>query len=287
MANVSVYNMEGSEVDKIELNDSIFAVNVNEHLMHMAVTLQLANKRQGTQKAKTRSEVRGGGKKPWRQKGTGHARQGSIRAPQWKGGGVVFAPTPRSYSFKMNKKEKAFALKSALTSRVNEEKFLVMDSLKFDEIKTKKMVNVLDALKVKKALVILDGEDNANVVLSARNIQGIKTVASNAINVYDILKYETVIITKTAVSKIITEKSMNAMQEKKYTFAVHVDATKSQIKEAVEKLFEDTKVESVNTMNLEGKTRRRGRTSGKTAKSKKAIVKLTKDSKDIELFEGL
>ncbi len=202
MANVSVYNMEGSEVDKIELNDSIFAVNVNEHLMHMAVTLQLANKRQGTQKAKTRSEVRGGGKKPWRQKGTGHARQGSIRAPQWKGGGVVFAPTPRSYSFKMNKKEKAFALKSALTSRVNEEKFLVMDSLKFDEIKTKKMVNVLDALKVKKALVILDGEDNANVVLSARNIQGIKTVASNAINVYDILKYETVIITKTAVSKI-------------------------------------------------------------------------------------
>lgn len=202
MANVSVYNMEGSEVDKIELNDSVFAVNVNEHLMHMAVTLQLANKRQGTQKAKTRSEVRGGGKKPWRQKGTGHARQGSIRAPQWKGGGVVFAPVPRSYSFKMNKKEKAYALKSALTSRVNEEKFLVMDSLKFDEIKTKKMVNVLDALKVKKALVILDGEDNANVALSTRNIEGVKAVTSNAINVYDILKYETVIITKNAVSKI-------------------------------------------------------------------------------------
>lgn len=202
MANVSVYNMEGSEVDKIELDDSIFAVNVNEHLMHMAVTLQLANKRQGTQKAKTRSEVRGGGKKPWRQKGTGHARQGSIRAPQWKGGGMVFAPVPRSYSFKMNKKEKVFALKSALTSRVNEEKFLVMDALKFDEIKTKKMINVLDALKVKKALVILDNEDNANVVLSARNIQGVKTVTSNAINVYDILKYETVIITKNAVSKI-------------------------------------------------------------------------------------
>ena len=152
MANVSVYNMEGSEVSKMDLNDKVFAVNVNEHLIHMAVTLQLANKRQGTQKAKTRSEVRGGGKKPWKQKGTGHARQGSIRAPQWKGGGVVFAPVPRSYSFKMNKKEKANAMKSALTSRVNEEKFLVMDSLKFDEIKTKKMVSVLDALKVKKAL---------------------------------------------------------------------------------------------------------------------------------------
>lgn len=202
MANVSVYNMEGSEVDKIDLNDKVFAVEVNEHLIHMAVTLQLANKRQGTQKAKTRSEVSGGGKKPWRQKGTGHARQGSIRAPQWKGGGIVFAPSPRSYSFKMNKKEKAGAMKSALTSRVNEDKFLVMDSLKFDEIKTKKMVNVLDALKVKKALVILDGEDNANVALSTRNIKNVKAVTANAINVYDILKYETVIITKNAVSKI-------------------------------------------------------------------------------------
>jgi len=202
MANVSVYNMEGSEVSKMDLNDKVFAVNVNEHLIHMAVTLQLANRRQGTQKAKTRSEVRGGGKKPWKQKGTGHARQGSIRAPQWKGGGVVFAPVPRSYSFKMNKKEKANAMKSALTSRVNEEKFLDMDSLKFDEIKTKKMVSVLDALKVKKALVILDGEDNANVALSARNIEGVKAITTNTINVYDILKYETVIITKSAVSKI-------------------------------------------------------------------------------------
>ncbi len=202
MANVSVYNMEGSEVSKMDLNDKVFAVNVNEHLIHMAVTLQLANKRQGTQKAKTRSEVRGGGKKPWKQKGTGHARQGSIRAPQWKGGGVVFAPVPRDYSFKMNKKEKANAMKSALTSRVNEDKCLVMDSLKFDEIKTKKMVSVLDALKVKKALVILDGEDNANVALSARNIEGVKAITTNTINVYDILKYETVIITKSAVSKI-------------------------------------------------------------------------------------
>ncbi|MDD7403784.1 MAG: 50S ribosomal protein L4 [Butyribacter sp.] len=202
MANVSVYNMEGSEVGKMDLNDNVFAANVNEHLMHMAVVLQLANKRQGTQKAKTRSEVRGGGKKPWRQKGTGHARQGSIRAPQWTGGGVVFAPTPRDYSFKMNKKEKANAIKSALTSRVNEDKFFVMDSLKFDEIKTKKMVNVLDALKVKKALVVIDGEDNDNVALSARNIEGVRVVLTNAINVYDILKYDTVVITKSAVSKI-------------------------------------------------------------------------------------
>ncbi len=201
MANVSVYNMEGSEVGKLDLNDKVFAANVNEHLMHMAVVLQLANKRQGTQKAKTRSEVRGGGRKPWRQKGTGHARQGSIRAPQWTGGGVVFAPTPRDYSFKMNKKEKAGAIRSALTSRVNEEKFVVLDSLKFDEIKTKKMVGVLDALKVNKALVVLDG-DNDNVALSARNIEGVRAVQVNAINVYDILKYDTVVITKDAVSKI-------------------------------------------------------------------------------------
>ena len=202
MANVSVYNMEGSEVGKLDLNDSVFAVDVNEHLMHMAVVLQLANKRQGTQKAKTRSEVSGGGRKPWRQKGTGHARQGSTRAPQWTGGGVVFAPTPRDYSFKMNKKEKAGAIKSALTTKVNEEKFFVMDSLKFDEIKTKKMVGVLDALKVNKALVVLDGEDNDNVEVSARNIAGVRTVYSNAINVYDILKYDTIIITKSAVAKI-------------------------------------------------------------------------------------
>ena len=202
MATVSVYNMEGSEVGKMDLNDNVFAANVNEHLMHMAAVLQLANKRQGTQKAKTRSEVRGGGRKPWRQKGTGHARQGSTRAPQWTGGGVVFAPTPIEYSFKMNKKEKAGAIKSALTSRVNEEKFFVLDSLKFDEIKTKKMVNVLDSLKVEKALVVLDGEDNANVALSARNIAGVRVVAFNAINVYDILKYDTVVATKNAVEKI-------------------------------------------------------------------------------------
>ena len=201
MASVSVYNMEGAQVGTIELSDSIFAVPVNEHLVHQAVVAQLANKRQGTQKAKTRSEVRGGGRKPWRQKGTGHARQGSIRAPQWTGGGVVFAPTPRDYSFKMNKKEKRAALKSALTAKVEEKKFVVVDEIKFDEIKTKNFANILKNLEVSKALVVLeDGNDNA--VISAKNIADVKTAAINTINVYDILKYNTVIATKAAVAKI-------------------------------------------------------------------------------------
>ena len=201
MANVAVYNMEGAEVGTLELNEAIFGVEVNEHLMHMAVVQQLANKRQGTQKAKTRSEVRGGGRKPWRQKGTGHARQGSIRAPQWKGGGVVFAPTPRDYSFKLNKKEKRAALKSALTTRVQENKFIVVDEFKMDEIKTKKFKAALDNLKVNKALVVLDSVDD-NVLLSARNIEGVKTAFTNTINVYDILKYNTVVATKAAVAAI-------------------------------------------------------------------------------------
>ena len=201
MASVSVYNMEGKEVGTIELNDAVFGVKVNEHLVHMAVVSQLANKRQGTQKAKTRSEVSGGGRKPWRQKGTGHARQGSIRAPQWKGGGVVFAPVPRDYSFKMNKKEKRAALKSALTSRVNESKFIVVDNLSLDEIKTKKFQEVLNNLKVNKALVVMKDNDQ-NVVMSARNIPAVKTTMTNSLNVYDILKYDTVVITKDAVSAI-------------------------------------------------------------------------------------
>ena len=201
MANVSVYNMEGKEVGTMELNDAVFGVEVNEHLVHMAVVAQLANKRQGTQKAKTRSEVSGGGKKPWRQKGTGHARQGSTRAPQWKGGGVVFAPTPRDYSVRLNKKEKRAALKSALTSRVNENKFVVVDELKFDEIKTKSFKAVMDNLKVSKALVVLDTNDQ-NTVLSARNIPEVKTSLVNTINVYDILKYNTVVATKAAVASI-------------------------------------------------------------------------------------
>ena len=201
MANVSVLNMEGKEVGTIELSDAVFGVEVNEHLLHMAVVQHLANKRQGTQKAKTRSEVRGGGKKPWRQKGTGHARQGSTRAPQWTGGGVVFAPVPRDYSFKMNKKEKRGALKSALTSRVNENKLIVVDELKLDAIKTKDFVTVMNNLKADKALVVLDGE-NQNVVLSARNIPDVQTASVNTINVYDILKYSTLVLTKEAVAKI-------------------------------------------------------------------------------------
>ena len=201
MANVSVYNIEGKEVGTIELNDAVFGVEINEHLVHMAVVNQLANNRQGTQKAKTRSEVSGGGRKPWRQKGTGHARQGSTRAPQWTGGGVVFAPVPRDYSFKMNKKEKRAALKSALTAKVEEKKFVVVDEIKFDEIKTKNFANILKNLEVSKALVVLeDGNDNA--VISAKNIADVKTAAINTINVYDVLKYNTVIATKAAVAKI-------------------------------------------------------------------------------------
>ena len=201
MANVSVYNMEGKEVGKMELNDAVFGAPVNEHLVHLAVVQRLANNRQGTQKAKTRGEVRGGGRKPWRQKGTGHARQGSTRSPQWKGGGVVFAPVPRDYSFKLNKKEKRAALKSALTSRVQEDKFLVLDELKLDEVKTKKFSEILNNLKVSKAVVVL-ADDDKNVVLSARNIPDVITASINTINTYDIMKYSTVIATKDAVAKI-------------------------------------------------------------------------------------
>ena len=201
MANVSVYNIEGKEVGKIDLSDAVFGVEVNEHLVHMAVVSQLANKRQGTQKAKTRSEVSGGGRKPWRQKGTGHARQGSTRAPQWTGGGVVFAPVPRDYSFKMNKREKRAALKSALTSRVEENKFIVIDEINFEEAKTKNFANILKSLDVSKALVVLE-DDNKNAELSARNIADVKTAKTNTINVYDILKYNTVITTKAVVAKI-------------------------------------------------------------------------------------
>ena len=201
MANVSVYNMEGKEVGTMELNDAVFGVEVNEHLVHMAVLQQLANNRQGTQKAKTRSEVSGGGRKPWRQKGTGHARQGSTRAPQWTGGGVVFAPVPRDYSFKMNKKEKRAALKSVLTAKVQENKVVILDELKFDEIKTKAMVNVLNNVKAEKAIVVLK-ENDEKVVLSARNIADVQTSLVNTINVYDILKYNTVVASKAAVASI-------------------------------------------------------------------------------------
>ena len=201
MANVSVYNIEGKEVGTIDLSDAVFGVEVNEHLMHMPVVQQLANKRQGTQKAKTRSEVSGGGRKPWRQKGTGHARQGSTRSPQWTGGGVVFAPTPRDYSFKLNKKEKRAALKSALSSRVEANKFIVIDEMNFGEIKTKNFQTMLNNLSVAKALVVIE-EGNTNAVLSARNIADVKTAGTNTINVYDILKYNTVIASKAAIATI-------------------------------------------------------------------------------------
>ena len=201
MANVSVYNMEGKEVGKMDLNDAVFGVEINEHLVHLAVVQTLANRRQGTQKAKTRSEVSGGGRKPWRQKGTGHARQGSTRAPQWKGGGVVFAPVPRDYSFKMNKKEKQLALKSVLTSRVQDNKLIVLDELKLNDIKTKKFKEVMDNLKVTKAMVVI-GEQDANVICSARNLPTISTVVAKDINVYDILKGDALVITKDAVAKI-------------------------------------------------------------------------------------
>ena len=201
MANVAVLNMEGKEVGTLELNDAVFGVEVNEHLVHMAVLQQLANNRQGTQKAKTRSEVRGGGRKPWRQKGTGHARQGSTRAPQWTGGGMVFAPVPRDYSFKINKKEKRAALKSALTSRVQENKLIVVDELKLDEIKTKKFAEVMKNLKVDKALVVIN-ENDEKIVMSAKNIPSIKVSQIETINVYDILKYSNVVLTKAAVATI-------------------------------------------------------------------------------------
>ena len=301
MANVSVFNLEGNEVGTLELNDAVFGVEVNEHLVHMAVVAQLANKRQGTQKAKTRSEVSGGGKKPWRQKGTGHARQGSTRAPQWTGGGVVFAPTPRDYTIRLNKKEKRAALKSALTSRVNENKFIVVEAMNFDEIKTKKFVEVMNNLKVNKALVVLD-EACDKAVLSARNVadvkhrqrlryseiqhsssnQGCCSFYRGGICIMANVQYYDVIL-----KPVVTEKSMNAMTDKKYTFLVHTEANKTMIKEAVEKMFPGTKVKSVNTMNMDGKTKRRGMTFGKTAATKKAIVQLTEDSKEIEIFAGL
>ncbi len=201
MASVAVYNIEGKEVDKLELNDSVFGVEINEHLVHMAVVGQLANGRQGTQSAKTRSEVSGGGKKPWRQKGTGHARQGSTRSPQWTGGGVVFAPKPRDYSVKMNKKEKQLAMKSVLTSKVQEEKLVVVDELKMDEIKTKKFAEIMNNLKAAKALVVTKDVEK-NVVCSASNLPDVKTATTNEINVYDILKYDTLVLTKDAVAAI-------------------------------------------------------------------------------------
>ena len=201
MSNVSLYNMKGAKVGEVELNDAVFGVEINEHLVHAAVVAQLANRRQGTQSAKTRSEVSGGGRKPWRQKGTGHARQGSIRAAQWKGGGIIFAPKPRDYEIRLNKKEKRAALKGALTSRVQEEKIFVIDEIKCEEIKTKTMVGLLKGLNLSKALIVLN-ENDQNVILSARNIEGVKTALTNTINTFDILKYDALVIDKAALATI-------------------------------------------------------------------------------------
>ena len=281
MANVAVLNMAGAQVGTIELNDAIFGIEANEHVMHLAVVQYLANQRQGTQSTKTRAEVRGGGRKPYRQKGTGRARQGSIRSPQWVGGGVVFAPKPRDYSFKLNKKVKRLALQSALSTKVAEGKIIVLDELTLSEVKTKEMVKVLGNIKCDNALIVMDGS-NENVMLSARNIPTVKTASVNTINVYDLLKFYDVI-----ERPVITENSMSVLDEKKYTFIVHPEATKAQIKDAVEKMFEGAKVASVNTMNYDGKPKIRGMFFGKTKKYKKAVVKLTADSKDIEIFMGM
>ncbi len=201
MAQVAVYDMSGKEVGTVELSDGVFGVEIKEHLLHKAVTTILANSRQGTQKAKNRSEVSGGGKKPWRQKGTGHARQGSTRAPQWKGGGVVFAPAPRDYSLKMNKKEKRAALQSALTSRVHEQKLIVLDSLKMDNIKTRDFAAMMKNLNIDRGLFVLDSSDS-NVILSARNIPQVKTTQTNSLNVYDILKYQTLVLTRDSLKSV-------------------------------------------------------------------------------------
>ena len=299
MANVAVLNMAGAQVGTIELNDAIFGIEANEHVMHLAVVQYLANQRQGTQSTKTRAEVRGGGRKPYRQKGTGRARQGSIRSPQWVGGGVVFAPKPRDYSFKLNKKVKRLALQSALSTKVAEGKIIVLDELTLSEVKTKEMVKVLGNIKCDNALIVMDGS-NENVMLSARNIPTVNQCLRPAeiqqsgcnkrssrknpggVRIMADLKFYDVI-----ERPVITENSMSVLDEKKYTFIVHPEATKAQIKDAVEKMFEGAKVASVNTMNYDGKPKRRGMFFGKTKKYKKAVVKLTADSKDIEIFMGM
>ena len=278
MANVAVLNMAGAQVGTIELNDAIFGIEANEHVMHLAVVQYLANQRQGTQSTKTRAEVRGGGRKPYRQKGTGRARQGSIRSPQWVGGGVVFAPKPRDYSFKLNKKVKRLALQSALSTKVAEGKIIVLDELTLSEVKTKEMVKVLGNIKCDNALIVMDGsneqQSGCNKRSSRKNPGGVRIMAD--LKFYDVIE-----------RPVITENSMSVLDEKKYTFIVHPEATKAQIKDAVEKMFEGAKVASVNTMNYDGKPKRRGMFFGKTKKYKKAVVKLTADSKDIEIFMGM
>ena len=281
MANVSVYNMQGQEVGNIDLNDAVFGVKVNESLLHMAVVQQLANNRQGTQKAKTRAEVSGGGRKPWRQKGTGHARQGSTRAPQWTHGGVVFAPVPRDYSFKMNKKEKQAAVRSALTDRVQQNKVIVLDQLSMSEYKTKEFVKVMENLKAAGKTLVVMADKDEHVIKSAGNIPAVRQIGGG-VRIMATLEYYDIIL-----KPIQTEKALQDIAEKRYAFYVHPEANKFQIKTAVERMFEGTKVARVNTMNCRPKKKRRGMVYGQTAKRKKAYVTLTADSKEINLFTGL
>ena len=304
MPKLNVLNIQGQNVGEIELSDAVFGVEVNEHVLYEVVKNQLANKRQGTQSAKTRAEVRGGGRKPWRQKGTGRARQGSIRAVQWIGGGVAFAPKPRSYRYTLPKKVRRLAMKSALTSKVQANEMIVLDALTMDAPKTKEFATILNNVNAAKKALVVMAEKNENVIKSAANIPNVETALVNTINVYDILKYDSFIITTDAVKKvgrcthkmtnphdivirpIVTEQSMADMADRKYTFVVQKGANKTEIKKAVEKIF-GVDVEKVNTLNYDGKVKRMGRSIGKTASYKKAVVKLTADSKEIEFFQGM
>ena len=299
MPKVNVYNQLGEVVGDIELNEAIFGIEVNEHVVYEVVKNHLANRRQGTQSAKTRAEVRGGGRKPWRQKGTGRARQGSIRAPQWKGGGVVFAPKPRSYRYSVPKKVRRLAMRSVLTSKVLEGELRVLDALTIDAFSTKKAKEILKNLNLETKTIIVLSEGNEKIVKSFANLPKVETVVVDYMNVYDLLRFDNLVIVKDALSKIeevyaydiiikpvVTERSMENMESKRYTFKVDTRANKSEIKKAVETIF-GVKVKQVNTMNITGKKKRMGANVGKRPDWKKAIVTLTEDSKEIEFFESI
>ena len=298
MPKVNVYNQLGEVVGDIELNEAIFGIEVNEHVVYEVVKNQLANRRQGTQSAKTRAEVRGGGKKPWRQKGTGRARQGSIRAPQWKGGGVVFAPKPRDYSYAVPKKVRRLAMKSVLTSKVIEGELKILDALTIDTFSTKKAKEVLKNLNVESKTIVVLEKGDQKIVKSFANLPKVETVVVDLMNVYDLMRFDNLVILKDALTKImitaydiiikpvVTESSMEAMEQKRYTFKVDPKANKSEIKKAIETIF-GVKVKKVNTMNITGKKKRMGANVGKRSDWKKAIVTLTEDSKEIEFFEGI
>ena len=283
MAQVQVYNQEGKKTSKLELADSVFGIEPNEYAMHLAVVSYLANQRQGTQSTLTRSEVSGGGAKPWRQKGTGRARQGSTRSPQWTHGGIALGPKPRKYTVNLNKKVKRLAMKSALSTKVAEGEMMVVNKVEFDGIKTKNVVAMLKGLKAAKKTLIITAESNEQIYKSARNIEGVKVATVNTLCVYDILNCDSFVVLK----PIITEESMMGIMTKKYTFKVAKDANKIEIAKAVESVFPGTKVAKVNTMNVRGQKRRQGMHEGYTPSWKKAIVTLTEDSKEIEFFNDM